>query len=38
MIGKGKSTDHSIKVEANDLPVEGLYKCNPQFSVDNQPR
>jgi Beta-1,3-glucanase len=37
MIGKGKSAGHSIRVEANDLPVQGLYKCDPQFSVDNQP-
>jgi hypothetical protein len=37
MTGKGPSAGHSIVVDADQLPVQGLYKCDPHFTVDGNP-
>ena len=37
MTGKGPSAGHSIVVDADQLPVQGLYKCDPHFAVDGNP-
>jgi Beta-1,3-glucanase len=34
LTGKGPSAGHSITVDAEQLPVQGLYKCDPHFTVD----
>ncbi|HEY5744185.1 MAG TPA: beta-1,3-glucanase family protein [Terrimicrobiaceae bacterium] len=36
MTGKNRSAGHSMSVDAGQLPIQGLYKCDPQWVVDGQ--